>query len=184
MLTIIFASTPVNSFGKTTCSGTFEKSLWSLLLNQWTLKRFNGLITSLSIVFNFFVISLLIEWGLQSSEIFGKIIPFFLKYSEVLLLTDVSHYMPIKSITNDFFCNARGSGRSQIIICKYNPLVDTQKITVGHIFYTSGLGGIYPKDIEIGQVDRAIQIDPTTVELEIKLYANPIASDLLGVIKY
>ena len=63
-------------------------------------------------------------------------------------------------------------------------MVDTQKITVGHVFYTSGLGGIYPKDIEIGQVDRAIQIDPTTVELEIKLYANPIASDLLGVIKY
>ena len=92
--------------------------------------------------------------------------------------------MPIKSITNDFFCNARGSGRSEIIICKYNPLVDTQKIPVGHVFYTSGLGGIYPKDIEIGQVDRAIQIDPTTIELEIKLYANPIASDLLGVIKY
>ena len=119
----------------------------------------------------------------NASGIIGQIIH-TKKYSEVLLLTDVSHYMPIKSITNDFFCNARGSGRSEIIICKYNPLVDTQKITVGHIFYTSGLGGIYPKDIEIGQVDKAIQIDPTTVELEIKLYANPIASDLLGVIKY
>ena len=119
----------------------------------------------------------------NASGIIGQIIH-TKKYSEVLLLTDISHYMPIKSSTNDFFCNARGSGRSEIIICTYNPLVDTQKITAGHIFYSSGLGGIYPKDIEIGQVDRVIQIDSTTVELEIKLYANPIASDLFGVIKY
>tara|TARA_Y100000768_G_scaffold379546_1_gene355433 strand:- start:954 stop:1790 length:837 start_codon:yes stop_codon:yes gene_type:complete len=119
----------------------------------------------------------------NASGIIGQIIH-TKKYSEVLLLTDISHYMPIKSSTNDFFCNARGSGRSEIIICTYNPLVDTQKITAGHIFYSSGLGGIYPKDIEIGQVDRVLQIDSTTVELEIKLYANPIASDLFGVIKY
>ena len=54
----------------------------------------------------------------------------------------------------------------------------------GHKFYTSGLGGIYPKDIEIGQVDKVIKIDSTTVILEIKLSSNPISSDLLGVIKY
>lgn len=106
------------------------------------------------------------------------------KYSEVLLLTDISHYTPIKSSTNDFFCNAQGSGRSEIIICTYNPLVEDQEIIAGHIFYTSGLGGIYPKDIEIGQVDKVIKIDSTTVELEIKLSANPVSNDLLGVIKY
>ena len=119
----------------------------------------------------------------NSSGIIGQIIHTN-KYSEVLLLTDISHYIPIKSNTNDFFCNAQGSGRSEIIICKYNPLVEAQEIIVGHIFYTSGLGGIYPKDIEIGQVDKVIKIDSTTVMLEIKLSANPIASDLLGVIKY
>lgn len=119
----------------------------------------------------------------NASGIIGQIIH-TKKYSEVLLLTDISHYIPIKSSTNDFFCNAQGSGRAEIIICTYNPLVDIQKIISGHIFYTSGLGGIYPKDIEIGQVDRVIQIDPTTVQLEIKLFANPLASNLYGVIKY
>jgi rod shape-determining protein MreC len=119
----------------------------------------------------------------NSSGIIGQIIHTN-KYSEVLLLTDISHYIPIKSNTNDFFCNAQGSGRSEIIICTYNPLVEAQEIIVGHQFYTSGLGGIYPKDIEIGQVEKVIKIDSTTVELEIKLSANPISSNLLGVIKY
>ena len=119
----------------------------------------------------------------NTSGIIGQIIHSN-KYSEVLLLTDISHYIPIKSSTNNFFCNAQGSGRSEIIICTYNPLVEAEEIIVGHIFYTSGLGGIYPKDIEIGQVNKVIKIDSTTVELEIKLFANPIASDLLGVIKY
>ena len=119
----------------------------------------------------------------NSSGIIGQIIHTN-KYSEVLLLTDISHYIPIKSRTNDFFCNAQGSGRSAIIICTYNPLVEAQEIITGHKFYTSGLGGIYPKDIEIGQVDKVIKIDSTTVMLEIKLSSNPISSDLLGVIKY
>ena len=32
------------------------------------------------------------------------------KYLEVILLTDISHSIPIKSISEEFFCNARGSG--------------------------------------------------------------------------
>ena len=119
----------------------------------------------------------------NSSGIIGQIIH-SQKYSEVMLLTDISHYTPLKSITNDFFCNARGSGRSEIVICTYNPLVDSKKITVGQIFYSSGLGGIYPRDIEIGEVNKVIQIDPTTVNLEIKLLASPLEGDIFGVIRY
>ena len=119
----------------------------------------------------------------NSSGIIGQIIH-SQKYSEVMLLTDISHYIPLKSITNDFFCNARGSGRSEIVICTYNPLVDSKKITVGQIFYSSGLGGIYPRDIEIGEVNKVIQIDPTTVNLEIKLLASPLEGDIFGVIRY
>ena len=63
-------------------------------------------------------------------------------------------------------------------------MVDSKKITVGQIFYSSGLGGIYPRDIEIGQVNKVIQIDPTTVSLEIKLFASPLEGDIFGVIRY
>ena len=119
----------------------------------------------------------------NASGIIGQIIHTN-KYSEVLLLTDITHYIPIKSSNNDFFCNAQGSGRSEIIICTYNPLVEAKEIIAGHKFYTSGLGGIYPKDIEIGQVEKITKTDSTKVVLEIKLSSNPISSDLLGVIKY
>ena len=39
------------------------------------------------------------------------------KFYEVLLLTDISHSLPIKLNSSEFFCNAKGSGRSEYIIC-------------------------------------------------------------------
>ena len=50
------------------------------------------------------------------------------KFYEVLLLTDISHSLPIKLNSSEFFCNAKGSGRSEYIICTYNPLVWTEEI--------------------------------------------------------
>ena len=38
--------------------------------------------------------------------------------SEVLLLTDIDHVLPI--VSGNHFCNAKGSGKPGIIICKYN----------------------------------------------------------------
>ena len=105
------------------------------------------------------------------------------KFSEVLLLTDTSHSLPIKSKSNNFFCNANGSGRPEIITCSYNPLVWDEEINLEHVFYTSGLGGIYPKDIKIGYVKDIEQVNSTITILEIKLFANPLDSDLFGVLK-
>ena len=105
------------------------------------------------------------------------------KFSEVLLLTDTSHSLPIKSKSNNFFCNANGSGRPEIITCSYNPLVWDEEINLEHVFYTSGLGGIYPKDIKIGYVKDIEQVNSTITLLEIKLFANPLDSDLFGVLK-
>ena len=106
------------------------------------------------------------------------------KFSEVLLLTDTSHSLPIKSKSNNFFCNANGSGRPEIITCSYNPLVWDEEINLEHVFYTSGLGGIYPKDIKIGYVKDIEQVNSTITILEIKLFANPLDSHLFGVLKY
>ena len=81
--------------------------------------------------------------------------------SEVLLITDINHSLPIKSESNEFFCNANGSGRPEIIICSYNPLVWNEDIVLDQIFYTSGLGGIYPKNIKVGyikSIEKIVQI--------------------------
>ena len=106
------------------------------------------------------------------------------KFYEVLLLTDISHSLPIKLNSSEFFCNAKGSGRSKYIICTYNPLVWTEEIKKNQIFYTSGLGGVYPKDIEVGYVSSIENIDSTQTNIEIKLLANPLNGNMFGVLKY
>ncbi len=106
------------------------------------------------------------------------------KFYEVLLLTDISHSLPIKLNSSEFFCNAKGSGRSEYIICSYNPLVWTEEIKKNQIFYTSGLGGIYPKDIEVGYVSSIENIDSTQTKIKIKLLANPLNGNMFGVLKY
>ena len=106
------------------------------------------------------------------------------KFYEVLLLTDISHSLPIKLNSSEFFCNAKGSGRSEYIICTYNPLVWTKAIKENQIFYTSGLGGIYPRDIEVGYVSSIKVVDSTQTNIEIKLLANPLNGDIFGVLRY
>ena len=105
-------------------------------------------------------------------------------YKEVILLTDTSHFLPIKNISEDFFCNARGSGTSDYVICNFNPLVLNKEIAIGQNFFTSGLGGIYPKDIKIGVVEDIRTIDSNNTELNIKLFSNPMHSNLFGVINF
>ena len=119
----------------------------------------------------------------NSSGIIGQVIEKN-KFSQVLLLTDTSHSLPIKSESDKFFCNAAGSGRPEIIICSYNPLVWDEDINIDQVFFTSGLGGIYPKDIEVGYLESIKLVNKTNTILEIKLFANPLDGNLFGVLKY
>ena len=117
---------------------------------------------------------------INGSGIVGQII-YDQKYQEVLLLTDTSHSLPIES--NEFFCNAKGSGRPGIIYCKYSNLIWPTKIIKGQRFYSSGMGGIYPKGILVGNVREIRSIDGTNIEFDIQLIANPIAENTLGVLE-
>ena len=119
----------------------------------------------------------------NSSGVIGHIIH-DTNYKEVILLTDTSHFLPIKNISEDFFCNARGSGISNYVICNFNPLVLNTEIKIGENFLTSGLGGIYPKDIKIGILEEIRVIDSNNTELNIKLSSNPLDSNLFGVINF
>ena len=119
----------------------------------------------------------------NSDGILGQIID-NKKFHEVILLTDINHSIPVKILDEDFYCNANGSGKADLIICEYNPLVWTKNIELGSAFYSSGLGGIYPKDIMVGNLLKKVDIDATKINLEIKLLANPIKDNLLGIFKY
>lgn len=119
----------------------------------------------------------------NNSGIIGQIVSDE-KYPEVILLTDINHSIPIKSKTENFFCNASGSGRANLIICSYNPLVWDEEMELEKEFFTSGLGGIFPKDLLVGTIVNIIDIEPTRRDIEIKLIADPLESDLFGVINY
>ncbi len=119
----------------------------------------------------------------NSEGILGQIINES-KFYEVLLLTDISHSLPIKLKSNKFYCNAKGSGRAEYITCNYNPLIWTEVINESQAVYTSGLGGVYPKDIEIGYVNSIINTNSKETRIEIKLLANPLNGSQFGVLNY
>ena len=103
--------------------------------------------------------------------------------NEVILLTDTKSSIPIKNLKGDFFCNGIGSGKEGLISCNYSQLVWTGNHQIGELFYSSGLGGVYPKDIKVGELISIDIVDNSNTKLEIKLIASPLESDLFGVIK-
>ncbi|NCX42634.1 MAG: rod shape-determining protein MreC [Proteobacteria bacterium] len=100
---------------------------------------------------------------------------------EVLLLTDTSHVMPIFSGNN--FCNARGSGNPGLIKCTFNSLIWEGSVEIGQEFFSSGMGGVYPKGVLIGEVSDIREIEENIFEFDINLKANPLDSNVVGVIE-
>ena len=103
--------------------------------------------------------------------------------NEVILLTDVKSAIPLKSDKGDFFCNASGSGKASIVSCTYSQLVWIDEHKIGDSFYSSGLGGVYPKDIKVGELTSIEILDSSLTKLEIKLISSPLDTDFFGVVK-
>ena len=101
--------------------------------------------------------------------------------SEVLLLTDTNHVMPIFS--GNQFCNARGSGKPGVITCSYNNKLWLDQVFIGQEFLSSGMGGIYPKDLLIGRVSEIRQVDDNVTEFDINLISSPETTNVFGVFK-
>jgi rod shape-determining protein MreC len=102
-------------------------------------------------------------------------------FQETLLLTDAEHILPI--VSGQYFCNAKGSGTPGKISCTYSSLIWPNKIIKGQSFYSSGLGGVYPRGILIGHVSKIENFDDTLVRLEINLIASPIQENTFGVLE-
>ena len=103
----------------------------------------------------------------------------YLNIIEVILFSDTSHVLPVKS--NFFYCNARGKGKPMLISCKLNQNNENFKNQIGDIIYTSGLGGIFLKDMEIGFISSINSFSINEVEVLITLKANPLEETLYGI---
>ena len=103
----------------------------------------------------------------------------YLNIIEVILFSDTSHVLPIKS--NFFYCDARGKGKPMLISCRLNQNNEDFKNQIGDIIYTSGLGGIFLKDMEIGFISSINSFSINEVEVLITLKANPLEETLYGI---
>ena len=117
---------------------------------------------------------------INSSGILGQIIH-DAGVQEVLLLTDKSHVLPVES--ENHFCNAKGNGDPGIIYCTYSTLLWPEEIKQGQSFFSSGMGGVYPRGLLIGHVSEIIKIDDSMIRFEIELISDPLQDNVLGVLE-
>jgi len=110
----------------------------------------------------------------------GQIKNTYLGFIEVILFSDTKHILPIKS--NFFYCDARGKGKPMLISCKLNKKSDDFESQIGDIVYTSGLGGIFLRDIEIGFISSISQISMNEIEIIVTLKTNPLEENFYGIV--
>ena len=103
----------------------------------------------------------------------------YLNFIEVILFSDFNHVLPIKS--NFLYCDAKGKGKPMLISCKVNKTSKNFNYQIGDTVYTSGLGGIFLKDIEIGFISAIDSFSIDEVEVLITLKANPLEETLYGI---
>jgi len=117
---------------------------------------------------------------INSQGLIGQIIYDLNGTYEVMLLTDIKHSTPVFS--ENFHCNAKGSGKPGIISCMYSELIWDEQFAIDQKFYTSGLGGVFPKNILLGNVLDIKNISASEKEIVIKLTVNPITENLFGIV--
>ena len=119
---------------------------------------------------------------INSEGIVGQTININKTLFEVILLSDKNHKIPIQS-EYSFFCEASGLGRPKKIFCDVDLTLGEIEFEINQKFYSSGLGGIFPKGIELGSLYEIQNISPEDIRLIIELNANPLSSNFFGVIQ-
>ena len=112
---------------------------------------------------------------INAEGILGQISDSNKRVSEVILISDINHSMPVK--LNNFYCNANGTGRPRILECKYDASLWPESFSIGDSFYSSGLGGIFPEGILIGNIKSIKFADNKETILEIESLANPLTQN-------
>ena len=100
---------------------------------------------------------------------------------EVILLSDINHKIPIKN-KNNFYCEAGGFGMPKKIFCDVDLTLIEKKFELNQKFYSSGMGGVFPRDIEIGIVSEIKTTSTRKLRIIIDLTADPLISNFFGVL--
>ena len=94
---------------------------------------------------------------IDSAGLFGQVVQTAAFTSEVLLITDPTHAVPVRVLRNDVRAIAIGTGRGQL---RLKDVAVTLDIVEGDELVSSGLGGQFPTGYPVGTVER-VSRDPT-----------------------
>ena len=114
--------------------------------------------------------------------IIGQTIKVNKRLFEVILLSDKNHKIPIQN-DYEFYCEASGLGIPKRIFCDVDLTLGERNFELKQKIFSSGLGGIFPKGIEIGSIYEIQDLSPKEVRLVIDLNADPLSSNYFGVIQ-
>lgn len=119
---------------------------------------------------------------INSEGIIGQTIKVNKNLFEVILLSDKDHKMPIQN-GYEFYCEASGLGIPKKIFCDVDLTLGERNFELNQKIFSSGLGGIFPKGIEIGSIYEIQDLSSKEVRLIIELNADPLSSNYFGVIQ-
>ena len=117
---------------------------------------------------------------LAGGSFIGQTSKQYLNLIEVILFSDSNHVLPVKS--DIFYCNARGKGKPLLISCSPKINIKDLGSKIGDSIYTSGLGGIFIKDTEIGFISDISMDSAGELEVIITLLGNPLKENFYGII--
>ncbi len=86
----------------------------------------------------------------QGGNIFGQVISVTPMSSQVLLITDLQHEIPVRNLRNNKRALASGTGKPDLL--KLKSIVATSDVQDGDVFVSSGLDGLFPADFPVAEV--------------------------------
>lgn len=104
---------------------------------------------------------------LNEQGVVGQIIDVSATYSRVLLISDITHGIPVRVQRNDIRAIANGSGELNSLTLPYMP--HSTDIQVGDVLVTSGLGGVFPEGYPVATITEfTYQIGQPYAQVEAK----------------
>jgi rod shape-determining protein MreC len=107
---------------------------------------------------------------IDEQGVIGQILHVGVNSSRVILITDVSHAVPVRSARNGTRLIASGIGRSDLLNHQYVP--HSADIREGDLLITSGLGGKFPKGYPVAKVLKVVKDESRPFA---QVYSRPIA---------
>ena len=91
---------------------------------------------------------------IDAEGLFGQVVETSRFSAWVLLITDVSHAVPVELMRNGLRSIAGGTGQIDLLLLENVPV--TADIRQGDLLATSGLGGRFPRGYPVGQVQSVL----------------------------